>query len=66
MKKQNGLIEKLIKKLNMLEGYIIFLESKLAVSETVSKLLEKNPNGLEAYCRSARCEKRKKMKIWRT
>ena len=30
-----------MKKVNSLEGRIIFLESKLAVTETVSKLLEK-------------------------
>ena len=32
---------KLIKKVNAFEGHIIFLEGKLAVSETVSQLLEK-------------------------
>ena len=39
--KQNELTEKLTKKVNTLEGHIIFLKGKLAVSETVSKLLGK-------------------------
>ena len=41
VKKQNELTENLIKKINTLEGHIIFLEGKLAVTETVSKHLEK-------------------------
>ena len=49
VKKQNELIEKLIKKVNTLEGHIIFLEGKLAVTETVSKLLENKAYDLEIY-----------------
>ena len=41
IKNQNELIENLIKKVNAFEEHIIFLEGKLAVSETVSQLLEK-------------------------
>ena len=36
VKKQNELIEKLTKKVKMLEGHIIILEGKLAVSETAN------------------------------
>ena len=61
VKKQNELIEKLIKKVNTLEGHIIFLRGKLAVTETVSKHLEKKEDDLEVHSR-----KKKKMKIWRT
>ena len=49
VKKQNELIEKLTKIVNTLEGHIIFLEDKLDVSETVSKLLGKKGDELEAY-----------------
>ena len=49
MKKQNELIEKLVKKVNTLEGHIMFLEGKLAVTDTVSKPLEKKGYDLEAY-----------------
>ena len=51
MKKQNELTEKLTKKVDTLEGHIIILEGKLAVSETVSKLLGKRAYGLEAHSR---------------
>ena len=71
VKKQNELIEKLTKKVNMLEGHIIILEGKLAVSEPVTKLLEKKADDLEAYSRRpclivSGVKKEKKMKIWRT
>ena len=46
--KQNELIEKLVKKVNTLEEHIVFLEAKLAVTETVNNLLEKKDD-LEAY-----------------
>ena len=46
--KQNELIEKLVKKVNTLEEHIVFLEGKLAVTETVNNLLEKKDD-LEAY-----------------
>ena len=45
--KQNELIEKLVKKVNTLEEHIVFLEGKLAVTETVNNLLEKKDD-LEA------------------
>ena len=61
VKKQNELTENLIKKINTLEGHIIFLEGKLAVTETVSKHLGKKADDLEAHSR-----KKKKMNIWRT
>ena len=69
VKKQNELIEKLTKKVNMLEGHIIILEGKLAVSEPVTKLLGKKAD--EAYSRRpclivSGVKKEKKMKIWRT
>ena len=51
VKKQSELTEKLAEKVNMLEGNIIILEGKLAVSETVSKLLEKKADDLETYSR---------------
>ena len=55
----------------MLEGHIIILEGKLAVSEPVTKLLEKKADDLEAYSRRpclivSGVKKEKKMKIWRT
>ena len=67
VKKQNELIEKLTKKVNTLERDIIILEGKLAVSQTVSKLLEKESRWLRGILsktvpHSVRCEKRKKWK----
>ena len=50
VKKQNELIEKLLKKVNTLEEHI-FLEGKLAVTETVNNLLLKKADDLEAYSR---------------
>ena len=41
VKQQNEMIEKWIKKVNTLEEHIKFLEGKVAVTETVFKLLEK-------------------------
>ena len=51
MKKQNELIETLINEINTLEKHIIFLEGKLAVTETICKLLGKKPDDLDAYSR---------------
>ena len=47
MKKQNELIEKLTKKANTLEGHIIILEGKLAVSKSWGK----KADDLAAYSR---------------
>ena len=44
-------IDKLIKRVNQLEGKVLILDSHVAVSETVSNLLKKKTNDLEAYCR---------------
>ena len=67
--KQNELIEKLVKKVNTLEEHIVFLEGKLAVTETVNNLLEKKADDLEAYSRRP-ClivsGVKKEKKIWRT
>ena len=49
VKKQNEIIEKITKTFNTPEGDTIILEGKLAVSETVSKLLKKKVDDLEAY-----------------
>ena len=69
MKKQNELIEKLVKKVNTHEEHIISLEGKLAVTETVNNLLEKKADDLEAYSRRP-ClivsGVKKEKKIWRT
>ena len=69
MKKQNELIEKLVKKVNTHEEHILSLEGKLAVTETVNNLLEKKADDLEAYSRRP-ClivsGVKKEKKIWRT
>ena len=52
MKKQNELIEKLVKKVNTHEEHIISLEGKLAVTETVNNLLEKKADTLEDHASS--------------
>ena len=51
VKKQNELIETSINEINTLEKHIIFLEGKLAVTETVSKLLGKKAHDLDTYSR---------------
>ena len=50
VKQQNEMIEKWIKKVNTLEEHIKFLEGKVAVTETVCKLLEKKKKHLS--CRA--------------
>ena len=69
MKKQNELIEKLVKKVDTLEEHIIFLEGKLDATETVNNLLEEKADDLEAYSRRP-ClivsGVKKEKKIWRT
>ena len=60
MKKQNELIEKLVKKVNTHEEHIISLEGKLAVTETVNNLLEKKADTLEDHASSCQAWKKKK------
>ena len=48
---QQQQIDKLIKRVNELEGKVTILDSKLAVSETVKNLLNKKADDLEAYSR---------------
>ena len=43
--------DKLIKRLNELEGKVLILDSQLAVPETVNNLLKKKADDLEAYSR---------------
>ena len=44
-------IDKLIKRVNQLEGKVPILDSQLTVSETVNNLLKKKVDDLEAYSR---------------
>ena len=48
---QQQQIDKLIKRVNELEGKVTILDSQLAVSETVKNLLNKKADDLEAYSR---------------
>ena len=48
---QQQQIDKLIKRVNELEGKVTILDSELAVSETVKNLLNKKADDLEAYSR---------------
>ena len=46
---QQQQIDKLIKRVNELEGKVVILDSQLAVSETVKKLHKKKADDPEAY-----------------
>ena len=46
---QQQQIDKLIKRVNELEGKVLILDSQLAISEIVNKLLKKKADDLEAY-----------------